>query len=50
MTKQLLNRELDLDFVSALEAEAEGQARCMQTRNFKEFYEAFTAKRAPRFD
>ena len=50
MTKQLLNQELDLDFRAAIEAEAEGQAICMQTRNFKEFYDAFKAKRAPRFD
>ena len=50
MTKQLLNQELDLDFRAAIEAEAEGQAICMQTRNFKEFYDAFRAKRAPRFD
>lgn len=50
ITKQLLNRELDLDFAAAIEAEAEAQAICMQTRNFKEFYEAFTAKRTPQFD
>jgi enoyl-CoA hydratase/carnithine racemase len=50
MTKQLLNRELDLDFVSAIEAEAQGQAICMQTRNFREFHAAFTAKRPPEFD
>jgi enoyl-CoA hydratase/carnithine racemase len=50
MTKQLLNQELDLDFRAAIEAEAEGQAICMQTRNFKEFYDAFRAKRAPRYD
>jgi enoyl-CoA hydratase/carnithine racemase len=50
MTKQLLNQELDLDFQAAIESEAEAQAICMQTRNFKEFYDAFKAKRAPRFD
>jgi enoyl-CoA hydratase/carnithine racemase len=50
MTKALLNRELDLDFAAAIEAEAEGQALCMQTRNFREFYDAFKAKRPPRFD
>jgi enoyl-CoA hydratase/carnithine racemase len=50
MTKQLLNQELDLDFASAIEAEAEAQAICMQPRNFREFHDAFTAKRAPRFD
>ena len=50
MTKQLLNSELDLDFASAIEAEALGQAICMQTRNFREFHAAFTAKRPPEFD
>ncbi len=50
MTKQLLNTELDLDFASAIEAEAQGQAICMQTRNFHEFHRAFSAKRPPEFD
>jgi enoyl-CoA hydratase/carnithine racemase len=50
MTKQLLNTELDLDFASAIEAEAQGQAICMQTRNFREFHAAFSAKRLPEFD
>jgi enoyl-CoA hydratase/carnithine racemase len=50
MTKRLLNTELDLDFAAAIEAEADGQALCMQTRNFREFYDAFKAKRSPRFD
>jgi enoyl-CoA hydratase/carnithine racemase len=50
MTKQLLNTELDLDFASAIEAEAQGQAICMQTRNFREFHAAFAAKRPPEFD
>jgi enoyl-CoA hydratase/carnithine racemase len=50
MTKELLNAELDLDFAAAIEAEAQGQARCMQTRNFREFHTAFQAKRTPQFD
>jgi enoyl-CoA hydratase/carnithine racemase len=50
MTKQLLNAELDIDFAAAIEAEAQGQAICMQTRNFHEFHAAFTARRAPEFD
>ncbi|HWF84408.1 MAG TPA: enoyl-CoA hydratase family protein [Vicinamibacterales bacterium] len=50
MTKQLLNTELDLDFAAAIEAEAHGQAICMQTRNFREFHAAFAAKRPPEFD
>ena len=50
MTKQLLNTELDLDFAAAIEAEAHGQAICMQTRNFREFHAAFAGKRPPEFD
>lgn len=50
VTKRLLNTELDVDFASALEAEAHGQALCMQARNFREFHAAFTAKRPPEFD
>jgi enoyl-CoA hydratase/carnithine racemase len=50
MTKTLLNRELDLDFAAAIEAEAQGQALCMQTRDFKDAYAAVAAKRPPRFE
>ena len=50
MTKQLLNAELDLDFAAAIEAEAQGQAICMQTRNFREFHAAFVGRREPEFD
>ena len=46
----LLNAELDLDFTAAIEAEAQGQALCMQTRNFREFHASFVAKRTPEFD
>jgi enoyl-CoA hydratase/carnithine racemase len=49
MTKTLLNQELDVDFASAIEAEAQGQAICMQTPEFQEAYEAFKARRAPSF-
>jgi len=50
VTKRLLNHELDADLAAAIEAEAEAQALCMQTRNFREFFEAHAAKRAPQFD
>jgi enoyl-CoA hydratase/carnithine racemase len=33
----------------ALEAEAQAQARCMETNDFKRAYEAFAAKRTPEF-
>jgi enoyl-CoA hydratase/carnithine racemase len=45
MTKTLLNQELDADFAAAIEAEAEGQAICMQTPDFRRAYEAFKARR-----
>jgi enoyl-CoA hydratase/carnithine racemase len=50
VTKALLNHELDIDFAAAIEAEAEAQALCMQTRNFREAYEAFVARRPPSFE
>ena len=48
MTKTLLNQELDVDFAAAIEAEAQGQAICMQTPAFREAYEAFKARQAER--
>lgn len=48
MTKTLLNHELDLDFAAAIEAEAQGQAICMQTPAFREAYEAFKRRQAAR--
>ncbi|MFB3112985.1 MAG: enoyl-CoA hydratase family protein, partial [Gemmatimonadales bacterium] len=45
VTKQSLNQEASLDLASALQAEAEAQAVCMENPNFREAYEAFTAKR-----
>ena len=50
MTKELLNQELDLNFGAAIEAEAEGQALCMQGADFKEGYAAFIDRRPPRFE
>ena len=50
VTKQALNQEAAMDLVSALEAEAQAQAGCMQNPSFREAYEAFRAKRDPRFE
>jgi enoyl-CoA hydratase/carnithine racemase len=50
ITKTMLHQELDTDFTTALEAEAQAQALCMQTRNFHEGYDAFKGKRPPNFD
>lgn len=44
MTKTLLNQELDLDFAAAIEAEAQGQAICMQTPAFRAAFEAFMSR------
>ena len=46
MTKTLLNQELDADFAAAIEAEAQGQAICMQTPSFRAAYESFKARRS----
>ena len=48
VTKTLLNQELDVDFVSAIEAEAQGQAICMQAPDFRAAYEAFKARQGDR--
>jgi enoyl-CoA hydratase/carnithine racemase len=50
MTKELLNREPQLTLEAALEAEAQAQQICMATRDFREAYEAFVAKREPKFE
>ena len=47
MTKTLLNQELDADFAAAIEAEAQGQAICMQTPAFREAYDAFQRRQRP---
>ena len=49
VTKQSLNQEASLDLESALQAEAEAQAVCMEDPNFREAYEAFQAKRGTKF-
>src|SRR6478672_1189222 len=49
MTKEMLNREPGLSLEEALEAEAQAQQICMATRDFREAYEAFVAKREPKF-
>ncbi|MGH9907017.1 MAG: enoyl-CoA hydratase family protein [Pyrinomonadaceae bacterium] len=48
-TKEMLNRELDMNLEAALECEAQAQAICMQHPDYREAYEAFVGKRAPRF-
>ena len=48
-TKEMLNRELDMNLETALECEAQAQAICMQHPDYREAYEAFVAKREPKF-
>lgn len=49
VTKKMLYREAALDLDAALAAEVEIQSVCMQDPNFREAYEAFRAKRPPKF-
>jgi enoyl-CoA hydratase/carnithine racemase len=48
-TKEMLNRELDMDLETALECEAQAQAICSQHPDFREAYTAFVEKRKPKF-
>jgi enoyl-CoA hydratase/carnithine racemase len=50
VTKKMVLREAAMDLDSALAAEVEIQAACMEDPNFREAYEAFRAKRPPEFD
>ena len=50
MTKQLLHQEWAMDLDAAIEAEAEAQAICMQTQDFRRAFDAFVARRSPRFE
>jgi enoyl-CoA hydratase/carnithine racemase len=49
VTKRQLDAEWHMSIEEAIEAEAQAQARCMQTRDFHRAYEAFAAKRTPEF-
>jgi enoyl-CoA hydratase/carnithine racemase len=50
MTKALLHQEWAMDLDAAIEAEAQAQAICMQTADFRRAYDAFVAKTKPRFE
>jgi enoyl-CoA hydratase/carnithine racemase len=49
MTKTMLAQEWSMSLDQAIEAEAQAQAICMQTRDFRRAYEAFVAKARPKF-
>ena len=49
ITKTQLNQEWNMGLEQAIEAEAQAQAICMQTRDFDRAYRAFVAKEKPVF-
>jgi enoyl-CoA hydratase/carnithine racemase len=49
MTKTMLNQEWSMALDQAIEAEAQAQAICMQTEDFRRAYEAFVARQKPQF-
>jgi enoyl-CoA hydratase/carnithine racemase len=50
MTKKMLLQEWNMGLEEAIEAEAQAQAICMQTKDFRRAYEAFAAKKVPHFE
>ena len=50
MTKTMLAQEWNMGIEQAIEAEAQAQAICMQTQDFRRAYEAFAAKQKPVFE
>jgi enoyl-CoA hydratase/carnithine racemase len=50
MTKTMLQQEWAMTIEQAIEAEAQAQAICMQTQDFKRAYDAFAAKQKPVFE
>lgn len=50
MTKKMLHHEWSLPLDEAIEAEAQAQAICMQTEDFRRAYRAFVAKQKPKFE
>ncbi len=50
MTKTCLHQEWAMDVDSAIEAEAQAQAICMQTKDYGRAYRAFVAKQKPVFE
>ena len=50
ITKNQLNLEWDMSLDQAIEAEAQAQAICMQTADFRRAYDAFVNKQKPEFE
>ena len=49
MTKTMLNQEWAMGIDEMIESEAQAQAVCMATQDFRRAFEAFSAKRKPEF-
>ncbi|RBP53557.1 enoyl-CoA hydratase/carnithine racemase [Arenicella xantha] len=49
MTKTMLHQEWNMSIDQAIEAEAQAQAICMKTQDFKRAYDAFANKKTPEF-
>ncbi len=49
MTKKMLHQEWSMGLDEAIEAEAQAQAICMATKDFRRAYQAFVAKQKPVF-
>jgi enoyl-CoA hydratase/carnithine racemase len=49
MTKTMLSQEWNMSVEQAIEAEAQAQAICMQTEDFRRAFDAFAAKQTPVF-
>ncbi len=50
VTKTMLNQEWAMGLDELVEAEAQAQALCMQTKDFRRAFEAFAAKKTPVFE
>jgi enoyl-CoA hydratase/carnithine racemase len=50
MTKTMLHQEWNVGVDEAIEMEAQAQAVCMQTQDFRRAFEAFAAKKKPVFE
>jgi enoyl-CoA hydratase/carnithine racemase len=50
MTKRCIHQEWSMGIDDAIEAEAQAQAICMQTKDYERAYQAFVAKQRPVFE
>jgi enoyl-CoA hydratase/carnithine racemase len=50
ITKTMLNQEWAMGLEEMIESEAQAQALCMMTQDFRRAFEAFAAKQSPKFE